>query len=166
MEIGGGFGGMAYYLLRDHPGTTYVNFDTPESIALMSYYLFMAFPLTKGVLYGEETLSSAFQSRARIILLPLFDMPNLLQGSVDVTFSSNSLSDVSPSALNEYLHDIDRSTKGTFIYIGKRSAADLIAKIVEKNYPRWNVVESRDSEWHNHRVRDAHEVERVYKTLR
>ena len=44
MEIGGGFGAMAYYLLRDHAGTRYVNFDVPESLALAAYYLMRAHP--------------------------------------------------------------------------------------------------------------------------
>jgi len=43
-EIGGGFGGMAYYLLRDRPRLTYLDFDLPESLALTTYYLHKAFP--------------------------------------------------------------------------------------------------------------------------
>ena len=36
VEVGGGFGGMAYYLLRDAIGTRYIDFDVPETIALAS----------------------------------------------------------------------------------------------------------------------------------
>ena len=52
-EIGGGFGGMAYFLLRDRPGLRYLDFDMPESIALASWYLLKAFPHLKTTLYGE-----------------------------------------------------------------------------------------------------------------
>jgi len=44
MELGGGFGGMAYYLMRDVPHGTYIGVDLPENAALQAYYLLSSFP--------------------------------------------------------------------------------------------------------------------------
>src|SRR5579864_2239130 len=44
LELGGGFGGLAYYLIRDNPQVTYVDFDLPEATALASYYLMRSLP--------------------------------------------------------------------------------------------------------------------------
>src|ERR1700683_5269365 len=43
VELGGGFGGMAYYLLHDNPAVSYIDLDLPEGIALASYYLMKSF---------------------------------------------------------------------------------------------------------------------------
>ena len=98
-EIGGGFGGMAYYLLRDRPKVTYLDFDVPESIALASYYLLKAFPHLKFLLYGEEELTREAIARADVVLMPVFELATMPAGSVDVTFSSHAMSDLSSEAM-------------------------------------------------------------------
>jgi hypothetical protein len=162
VEIGGGYGGMAYYLLRDQPGIAYIDFDTPESIALTSYYLLKAFPSLKSVLYGEQDVAEVVTSGGAIALMPLFEMSKLRASVADVTFSSNAISDLSQDVLKEYLRVIERSTSGVFIYVGKRSTADLISEIASS----WTVVETRESRWHDCHSAVADEVERVFKTSR
>lgn len=76
-EIGGGFGGMAYYLLRDQANLTYLDFDVPESIALTSYYLLKAFPKLNVFLYGERALTGEELARADVVLMPLFEMEKM-----------------------------------------------------------------------------------------
>ncbi|HZC24565.1 MAG TPA: hypothetical protein VE866_14580, partial [Candidatus Binatia bacterium] len=44
VEIGGGYGGMAYYLLKQSSRWRYIDFDVPESLALAAYYLGTALP--------------------------------------------------------------------------------------------------------------------------
>jgi len=65
-EVGGGFGDMAWYLLRNQPRVTYLNFDLPESIALASYYLLKSLPDRKFLLYGEGELSRESISRSDV----------------------------------------------------------------------------------------------------
>ena len=38
IEIGGGFGGLAYHLLRCRPSIKYIGFDLPENILVQTYY--------------------------------------------------------------------------------------------------------------------------------
>jgi hypothetical protein len=56
VELGGGFGGLAYYLIRDNPQVTYLDFDLPEATALASYYLMRSLPSLSIQLYGEVDL--------------------------------------------------------------------------------------------------------------
>ena len=87
-EIGGGFGGMAYYLIRDLPSVTYLNFDMPETIALASYYLLNAFPQAKAILYGEAELNAETLRSSQIILMPSFAIPQLPPSRVDIAFNA------------------------------------------------------------------------------
>ena len=57
VELGAGFGGMAYYLLRDNRDVTYIDLDLPENAALTAYYLLKSFPEKKIRLFGEVDLT-------------------------------------------------------------------------------------------------------------
>src|SRR5581483_8134118 len=91
VEIGGGFGGTAYYLLRGRPRVRYIGFDIPESIALTSYYLMTAFPQLTFSLYEEsETIEHAIAD-CDIVLMPSFELSRMPARSVDVVFSSHAM---------------------------------------------------------------------------
>ena len=109
-EVGGGFGGMAYFLLRDRPGLRYLDFDVPESIALASWYLLKAFPHLRATLYGEAALNAETMNRSDIILMPGFMAPQMPERSADVSFNSHVLSDMSDAAIHHY-----ESQKATYL---------------------------------------------------
>jgi hypothetical protein len=154
-EIGGGFGGMAYYLLRDRPNLTYVDFDVPESIALASYYLIKAFPKLKFLLYGECELTKKAIAAADVVLLPAFELENMPAESVDITFSSHVMSDISPGAMAEYLEQIERITKSSLFYIGKQQGSESIAELLNLKENSLKLSETRTSGWHSHKVSGA-----------
>lgn len=145
VEIGGGFGGMAYYLLRDRPGTTYVNFDIPETLALAAFYLMSAFPDLAFRLYGEPA-----RGGADITLLPSFELPHLRAHSAGVIFSSHTIAQLSPAARAEYWKHIGRISS-RFLYIG-----------AEKGAARFPVLETQPSGWNDHRHAGAREIEALY----
>jgi putative sugar O-methyltransferase len=154
-EIGGGFGGMAYYLLRDRPGVTYLDFDVPETIALTSYYLIKAFPKLKVLLYGEDQLTTSAISQADVVLLPLFELEAIPADSVDLTFSSHAMSDISSGAMVEYLEHISRMTRDSFIYIGKERTSESISDLFDQKSDSFKLSETRTSGWHSHKVSGA-----------
>lgn len=102
-EIGGGFGGMAYYLIRDASNTVYVDFDLPENLALTSYYLSKAFPDKKILLYGEADFNIESLSEYDIILMPSFELDKLPDGACDLVFNSYSLAEMSRQTINHYV---------------------------------------------------------------
>jgi putative sugar O-methyltransferase len=165
-EIGGGFGGVAYYLLRDRPETTYIGFDMPESIALTSYYLLKAFPQLNVVLYGEAELTATTISQADIVLMPIFEIAALPRGMVDLSFSSHAISDLSPELMTEYLMDVERITLRHFLYIGHGSSGNVIGRTSRAVRSPFTLVETRSSDWNRHVAPKADHVERLYHVER
>jgi hypothetical protein len=159
VEFGGGFGGMAYYLLRDRPGVKYVDFDVPESLALTSYYLLKSFPHLKFLLYGESYLMSEALAAADVVLMPLFEMESLASNSVDVVFSSHAMSDISPEAAKVYVKTIARVATGSFQYIGNARGAEAIRSISAETHLPLRLDEMRASGWNVHRDSNVDEVE-------
>lgn len=161
-EIGGGFGGMAYYLLRDREKLTYLDFDLPESIALTSYYLLKSFPQSKFLLYGEKELTKEEIALADVVLMPIFEMENIPTQSVDITFSSHAMSDISREAMGHYLKTMSRITKSHFLYIGNSQAAKSIVELASRSHDL-RMVETRSSGWHDHKHRNVSEVECLFR---
>jgi putative sugar O-methyltransferase len=157
-EIGGGFGGMAYYLLRDRPGVKYLDFDVPESLALTAYYLASAFPHLTFKFYVEAAPIN--QARAGVVLLPLFELPSIPPASLDVTFISHAISDLRPPALAEYLKHIARITRRGFLYIGTEQSGQ---SVIERIPDPFRLVESHPSEWISHKTPAARETEDLYR---
>lgn len=161
-EIGGGYGGLAYYLLRDAQGLTYVDFDVPESIALTSYYLAKAFPSLKFALYGEKELTEETVATSDVVLMPLFEMPRMPAGSVNITVASHVMGDLPPSALEDDMKFVVRSTRNYFLYFGDRHAADAISIFLGKSGNGHGPWETRASDWNRHKAPNVSEVECIY----
>jgi hypothetical protein len=161
-EIGGGFGGMAYYFLRDRPGMKYLDFDVPESIALTSYYLMKSFPQLKFSLYAEKESPEQAIAQSDVVLLPLFEMQRTTAECVDLTFSSHAMSDVSSAALTDYLNQIARMTRRCFLHVGVERADEPTSGWIGQCAPRFKLAEMRPSKWHNHKTSTVAEVECVY----
>lgn len=164
-EIGGGFGGVAYYLLRDCPGVTYVNFDLPETIALASYYLLSAFPGMKATLYGEAELGRETIQSSRIILMPGFTMPQMPASSVDVALNARIFSDLSPPSLDCYLSEIARTTRGYLLHLNRSQGSVAADNWLAANAPDFRLVEKLPSEWNNARTLRPNEMEYLYQRL-
>ena len=154
-EIGGVYGSMAYYLLRDRAELTYIDFDVPESVALSSYYLLKAFPNLEFLLYGEEELTSKAIAHFDVVLMPAFELSKMPHASIDVSFSSHAISDLSFVALETYLNNIDRMTRDSFFCIGKKQASESISDLISREHRSFHLAETRSSGWHSHKVSGA-----------
>jgi putative sugar O-methyltransferase len=163
VEIGGGFGGMAYYLLRDRTGMKYINFDVPETIALASYYLIRAFPNLTFLLYGEEELNKGAIAQADVVLLPLFGMTRVPAQIAEASFSSHSMSDISQDAFRDYLNAIARMTKKYFLCMGVERSNAPVSESISRYHRGFHLCEKRLSGWHNHRNARAVEVQCLYQ---
>ena len=118
-EIGGGYGGFAYYLLKEKDNLTYINFDLPEILLISSYYLMNAFPDKKILLFEEapiEKISLETIHSYDIILLPNFELPKLENNSVDLFINTGSLSEMDFLTIKEYISQIARTCKRYFFH--------------------------------------------------
>ncbi len=111
---------MAYYLLRNGGRIRYLDFDVPESLALASYYLLKAFPSPKFLLYGERDLTAETLAAFDVVLLPLFEMARMPEGTLKLAFSSHLMGDLSDGAMTKYLHLIGRMNHGLFSVFGRQ----------------------------------------------
>lgn len=154
-EIGGGFGAIAYYLLRDHRPLTYLNFDIPERIALSSYHLMKAFPHLTFLLYGENSLNQDTLSEVDVALLPISALAAMQKASIDITFSSNGLSSLSAGAMTECLQRIAAITRQSVLYIANQASSELIEKQLGEGANALTLTDRRTSGWHSHKISGA-----------
>jgi hypothetical protein len=127
VELGGGFGGLAYYLIRDNPGVTYVDFDLPEAVALASYYLMKTLPNLQISLYGETNFPEEALLASGIVMMPSFEIMKTPSKSAAVSFNSYSLAEMSPSTIRVYIDQIARITSAHFLHINHNRNAVLSA---------------------------------------
>lgn len=118
LEIGGGFGGLAYFLLKRSAGVRYVGLDLPENIALQTYYLAKAFPGIKILCYSQaKTLSSPISWRDHdVVLLPNFMLPAVASESIDLVINIRSFAEMPAETIAEYYAQIDRVGKLFFFH--------------------------------------------------
>lgn len=162
-EIGGGFGGVGYYLLRDQPRISYWNFDVPESIALASYYLLKSLPHLEFLLYREQAPTGESFAKCSVALLPVFELHSLPAKSVDLTFSSHTLSSLTPTAMSEYLEQIARTTRKFLLYVGRSRESNSFRKLVQRRYPALKLVDTRLMKWNKQKTLNDDEVECLYE---
>ncbi|HWE51861.1 MAG TPA: putative sugar O-methyltransferase [Bryobacteraceae bacterium] len=161
-EVGGGFGGMAYYLLRDRKDVTWVDFDVPESIALASWYLMKAFPDLRFLLYGEEDLTQDAIARADVVLMPVSEMETMPSKCADLCFSSHAISDVSADVLETYLEEIRRTTRDSFLFVGNSRAGESICDLVSRGGRSLTLAGKGASAWNSHKVPGVLESECLF----
>lgn len=110
IEIGGGFGGLAYHLLRCRSSIKYIGFDLPENILIQTYYLSCTFPNARIFIYQENSppLNRQHLEHYDIVLLPNFELPRVDSLIADLIINVRSLSEMSYETITEYFSQIDR----------------------------------------------------------
>jgi len=126
-EVGGGFGGMAYYLIRDMPNLTYIDVDLPENMALTAYYLLTAFPDRKIALYGEFDTENVNFTEFDAIILPSFAITTLPSGSVDLMFNSYSMAEMSLETVNMFVSEFARVVKSYVFHVNHNRVSSVKA---------------------------------------
>lgn len=162
VEIGGGFGGMAYYLLRDNAGVTYVDFDLPENLALTAYYLLRAFPGMKIALYGEEELGIGAVENNRIVLMPNFEISKMPSMSAAVAFNSYSLAEMSAETIAEYIEQMTRISRKYLFHVNhtKNSLVKADEFGIEKY--GYKLLNRKPALWNRGRMLEVDEYEFLY----
>jgi putative sugar O-methyltransferase len=160
VEIGGGFGGMAYYFLRDCPRVRYMNFDLAETVALASYFLMRSHPGRKFVLYGEAELCEKSLAKIDVALLPVFAL-RAAPLRAAVTFSSHAMSDLNEKAQEEYAAQVSAMKCEWLLCTGHTTGMDRLHAALT-NSGAWRLERERELGWNVHRNAQARELERLY----
>jgi hypothetical protein len=164
-ELGGGFGGMAYYLVRDTPGVTYINFDLPEAVALATYYLMKSIPNLNMTLYGEADLNAETLNKRGVVMMPSFEILKMGSKSVSVSFNSYSLAEMSPPAIRQYIAEITRMTSGHFLHVNHNKKAVLGADDFGVETSGFQLIRRKLAGWTSAINSNSDEFEYLYKAI-
>jgi hypothetical protein len=150
LELGGGFGNMAYYLIRDSDNLTYLDFDLPENFALTAFYLISAFPDKKIALYGEIDLEKDNLDSYDAVLMPNFEIEKMLDNSVDLVFNSYSLAEMSHETIKNYIGIINRVSRKYIFHLNHTKFSSMSAddfpidinkfELMYRAPARWNMA--------------------------
>jgi hypothetical protein len=124
-ELGGGYGKLAYFTLRDFPEFSFVDFDLPETVSIASYYLMKTFPDRKALLYGEADYSQSSHKDFDLIFMPAWVIDRVGAESFDLFINKNSLGEMTTSAVRNYISHIARSTKNYFFHMNHDSTRTM-----------------------------------------
>jgi hypothetical protein len=116
-EIGAGYGKLAWCALRDMERFCYLDFDLPETLCTAAYYLGLAFPEKRMLLFGEREFSAFCLDDYDLIFMPGWEVAKLAVRSVDVFFNKNSLGEMTAATATTYLDHIARATRGYFFHL-------------------------------------------------
>lgn len=162
MEIGGGFGGMAYYLIRDRPGVKYINFDVPETTALASYYLLKSFPKLKATLYGEAPLTLRTLRDSDIVLWPICELPEMPENSVDIAFNSHVIRDMPVRVTCKYIEQMIRTTRRHILNLDRSKTVRLFSAQLNRQAAQFHLVRMRRVFWNSARALQTDETECLF----
>jgi hypothetical protein len=162
-ELGGGFGGMAYYLMRDAPKNTYINFDLPENMALSAYYLLSAFPQKRIALYGETPMATADWSAYDALILPSFMIESLPASSLDLMFNSYSLAEMSPETIALFVREFGRTVRRYVLHVNHNRNSVVKADDFGIERVGFSLLYKIPALWNYAANRDCDEFEYLYR---
>lgn len=112
VEIGGGFGGIGYYLFKMGFEGTYIDLDLPETLVLAIYFLSRSFPKSRVTTrVGSDNILASELQPGSLVLGPNYMLPKLPDQCADVVVNTRSFSEMERDTLQEYMRQIDRIGK-------------------------------------------------------
>jgi putative sugar O-methyltransferase len=164
VELGGGYGGLGYFLNKNICNLSYIDFDLPENMALTAFYLLSSFPEKKVLLFGEGDLNEKTINDYDIILMPNFELSKLPDNYIDLIFNSYSLAEMSSETINEYIPHLMRSSNGYILHINHaQKSYSLKADEFGITADKFDLVYKKPALWNMGRNINMDEFEYLYK---
>jgi len=137
LEIGSGYGGLAYFIKKIFPQASIYLCDLPESLVYPSIYLSLSMPeCDHRILAGDE--GESIESDAGFVCLPNYMFDRLQGMSFDLVINTLSFSGMSVEQVRDYSCGIKKmiGSEGFFFEqnqdnrpIGNINAQDIISEI-------------------------------------
>lgn len=164
LELGGGYGGLGHFLLRDNRDLTYIDVDLPENMALTAFYLLSAFPDKNIGLYGELDLATADLSQYDALVLPNFALPALRDDTVDLAFNSYSLAEMSHNNVTNYIGQFNRLASKFIYHVNHTRVSPVKADDFPIDTAKFELVTRAPALWNMGRDKEMDEFEYLYKS--
>jgi len=140
LEIGGGFGGLAYHLKTLTPSARYIIIDLPESLAFSAIYLTTLFPDRHNVIAVSPGLIAKDVDQPGFTFVPNYFCHRFEESGIEIDLAINtlSMSEMAARQVTAYCEMIRRSLApdGVFFeqnqdnrHLGMINAEDLISGI-------------------------------------
>jgi hypothetical protein len=110
VELGAGYGKLAYFTLRDLKEFAYIDLDLPETLSVAAYFLIKTFPAKRALLFGEEQFGPHTIDSYEFVFMPPWEIEALPDHSIDLFLNKNSLGEMRASAVRNYIEHISRIT--------------------------------------------------------
>lgn len=166
MEIGGGFGGLGYYLHKIKTNCTYIDLDIPENLIVTEYFLKITYPDKKILTLNTEDINSIDLSKDNllkydIVLLPNFMLPYFKENSIDLIINTISLGEMGYDTICEYIEQIDRVGRKYFYHenIANTPPYNGFPVSVYPEMKNFKQIHSTISRWDNF---DAYSKDYIY----
>ena len=75
-DLGGGYGKLGYFLIKNFKDSCFIDFDIPEVLVLAAYYLMSSFPNKKTLLFGEKEFKKKDIENFDLIFMPSVEITN------------------------------------------------------------------------------------------
>ncbi|CAO3459946.1 hypothetical protein [Azospirillum largimobile] len=117
-EIGGGYGGLAEFFLRDQPHGVWLDYDLPETAVIAAFFHLGSRGGDRVDLYGEGPAPTRrdMLRPGHTYIMPNYAIRDLAPLSVDAAVNMFSLSEVGREPLAAYLERIETITAGWFVH--------------------------------------------------
>jgi len=106
LEIGGGYGALAYHINKIIKNTTYVIVDLPETLLFSAVYLSLCLPKQSIYIYDRQTFpvsASNNFSGYDFVLLPNYSIDYIKKMRFDLVINMQSFQEMRPAQLDIYL---------------------------------------------------------------
>lgn len=147
VELGAGYGRLAYVFLLVLPNVRYTIVDIPPALYVSQRYLSEVFPQEKIFTYRRFKNFRLVQKefdRARIRFLMADQVKLIPNNYFDLAITVSSLHEMTRAQIKKYLQEFDRVTRGFFYHKQWRRARTAVnSHITFSEYPipaRWRVI--------------------------
>lgn len=136
LEIGGGFGGLAWHICKQIPGVRYIALDLPENVIVQSWFLSRALPDRQVCFNNVDTADAGTPGEVDISVLPNWSIQDLQLPRCDLAINIRSFGEMNRSTLERYFSELSR-LKPTWIYHEnlKTPRKDALYGIASTDYP-------------------------------
>lgn len=144
VELGAGYGRLAYVCRQMFPDCTYVILDLPEALICSSSWLERVLG-DEVVPYGKGRHSELTRDRLlseRVWILGADAIERIADDTADAFVNIYSFSEMPPTSISNYLGHVDRTTRGVFYTKQRRTEINFVDNVTVSlhDYPipaRW-----------------------------
>ena len=141
LEIGGGYGSLAYYLMKIYGNLRYVIVDIPESLLFSSIYLTTLFPDLTHELVENDSRQSESPDDAGFTFVPnlLMEQISPTSGKFDLVINTLSLTEMNASQIVYYCKKVRELIKPEGMFFEHNvdnfgSEVEDIESLIKKNF--------------------------------